>query len=480
MATITSTTLTDTSYGTRLSQWIKIREAIEGEDAVKQQGELYLPKPSGLTPKQYEAYKTRAYFFPATERTLRGMVGLAMRNDPIINVPDKLEPMIAATTSDATPINVMIDEIIREVLSLGRYGMLLDFPEFATVADVPYITTYMAEDIVNWEQEIVAGRKALTMVFLKDEVEVDETTGDETTCYIECALVDGVYTVSRWKDAKEGMIKIDEVVPRVKGKSLGYIPFVFVNPYDNRPTVEKPPFLDLVNVNMAHYRNSADYEHALFYTAQPTPWYSGTVTDEMRPRTIGPSTIWALGPDGKAGMLEFSGAGISAQRQAMEDKEGNMAALGARMIAEFMNRNESTDTARMRGRSETSLMLSVVNMAEHALNRLFYWAADWTGADPSKVDIKLNKDFYDSRMAAGDLSELVKAWQAGAISRTTLHENLQRGEIVDGKRTIEEEVDEIMTDEVNLLDAPDPLDVAEPDEIDNPMNDSITPEIEED
>ena len=465
-------------YTGRVGQWMRIREVIDGEDAIKEGGERYLPKPSGLTPTDYTAYKSRAYFFPAAERALRGMVGLAMRKDPSIEVPDKMWPMIEATTSDATPFMVLLDEMLREVMSIGRYGMLLDFPPQAGPNDLPYITTYMAEDILNWKQDVVNGRKTLVRLLLKKEDESDETTNTETKRFIEAVLENGTtYVVNRYKEVDGEKTLVESLTPKIRGATLGYIPFAFVNPYDNRPTVEKPPFLDLVNVNLAHYRNSADYEHALFYTAQPTPWYAGTVEPGKAPRGIGPSNLWALGEGGQAGMLEFSGAGIAAQRTAMGDKEANMAALGARMITDSVVRNESTDTAKMRGSSETSLMLSSIAMCENALNTIFRWAGDWVGVASDQIEINLNRDLYDTKMSPQDLKELVAAWMSGAISRTTLHENLQRGEIVDGSRTVEEEVDEILADEVNMP-APPPTSPQQPtDELSDEANEEIADRI---
>ena len=41
---------------------------------------------------------------------------------------------------------------------------------------------------------------------------------------------------------------------------------------------------------------------------------------------------------------------------------------------------------------------------------------------------------------------MVSAWQQGAISKTTLYENLQRGEIIDPERTYDQEQEQIEQD----------------------------------
>jgi hypothetical protein len=149
-------------------------------------------------------------------------------------------------------------------------------------------------------------------------------------------------------------------------------------------------------------------------------------------------------------MLEFTGVGIEAQRQAMMDKEDRMAALGARMIHEGRNRNEASDTARMRGRSELALLTNVVNMSQAGLERILRLAAEWTGGNPNEVKVVFNRDWVETRMDANELTALIKAWQAGGISHQTLWENLQRGEIAPIDREFDEEKDLLESEGVDL------------------------------
>jgi len=225
----------------------------------------------------------------------------------------------------------------------------------------------------------------------------------------------------------------------VNGSTLSYIPFFFVSPYDARPEVEKPPALDLVNMNLAHYRNSADYEQSLYLTAQPTPFIAGQLDETRKPTSIGAGSIWYLPAGSTAGMLEFKGAGIGAIQDAMEDKENRMAALGARMISEAKTRNESQETARMRSTSELSLLTNTVNSVEYAVVSILKMAAEWAAINPDDVRVEINRDWIDGRMGGYEMLQLVRSWQSGAISRQTLHENLQKGEIISGAIDYDEE-----------------------------------------
>ena len=438
----------------RTLQWARIRDALEGSDEIKENGEAYLPKPDGMTASAYDAYRARAQFYAVAERTLRGMSGLVFRHPTKFDLPSRLEPLREAATTDGHSLEVMSETVVNELLSIGRYGLLVDFPEQTnSSAAIPYIATYTAENITDWKVQFIDGLRTLTRVVLKDDFDSDdEDVNDDAEQRLELIINDeGNYEVRRWMaaGAKKGSnenaawVMHSTTVPTVNGKPLKRIPFVFINPYDLRPEVEKPPMLDLVNVNIGHYANSADYEHSLFLTSQPTPWVAGAINAENRPTAIGSGAFWVLPEGATAGMLEFKGAGVEALRQAMLDKEDRMAALGARMIHEGRNRNEASDTARMRGRSELSLLTNVVNMAQAGIERVLRIAAEWTGASPNDVEVKMNRDWVETRMDPQELTALMKAWQAGAISFDTLWSNMQRGEIADIDRTADEEKDMI-------------------------------------
>lgn len=438
-----SITARATGFDARQQQWDRIRNALEGSDAIKNNGTIYLDQPSGMTITEYTAYKNRAAFYPVAERTLRGMTGMICRKPARIDLPKRLEGIRTTATSTGNPLGVMIEDALADVLSLGRKGWLLDFPANAPSSlTIPYFAVYDADCILDHRTEIIDGIGRLTYLTLSEDA--GDEDGDEVVRHL--AIENGQYVVRRWLIKGKSESLIEEITPTVNGKPLTEIPFVCISPYDLRVDLEKPPMLDLVDVNISHYRNSADYEHALYLTAQPTPYVTGQFSEADRPKAIGSGSIWVLPEGATAGMLEFSGAGIEAQRKAMEDKENRMAALGARMINEGRNRNEAADTAKMRGSSELSLVAGAVNYVEAGLERLLRIAATWVRANPDEVKVELNRDWVSTQMDPNTLNSLIKAWQSGAISHETLWSNLQRGEFADPAKSLADERDQIEAD----------------------------------
>ena len=79
---------THPDFDTALPTWLRARDAIAGEDAVKSGGTHYLPRMDLQSDEEYAAYKARASFFNATARTAEGYLGLVFRRPPFVKLPE--------------------------------------------------------------------------------------------------------------------------------------------------------------------------------------------------------------------------------------------------------------------------------------------------------------------------------------------------------------------------------------------------------
>ena len=70
---------THPDYDASLPAWLRARDVIAGEDAVKAAGVKYLTRFDSQTDDEYVAYKTWPSFFNATARTADSHVGLIFR-----------------------------------------------------------------------------------------------------------------------------------------------------------------------------------------------------------------------------------------------------------------------------------------------------------------------------------------------------------------------------------------------------------------
>jgi hypothetical protein len=266
--------------------------------------------------------------------------------------------------------------------------------------------------------------------------------------YREFSLVDGQVSVNIWRQEEKegertGTYEVFETYTMTnRGKALGFIPCVPIVSDGSPFGIPKPPLLDLVNVNLAHYRNSADYEHGLHWTALPTPWFSG-LNDREANITLGSGTAIILpDPSASAGFLEFSGAGLGKISEALKHKEDMMSALGARMLASKMDQSTSAEVTRINYSGETAALVNMARSISRGATRLLRMVAQWENkANFDKVLVSINEDYVDAKLSAPDLAALISAYQSGVMSLDSLLWNMDQGERLPLGRTIEEEIE---------------------------------------
>lgn len=455
---------TNTEYDAYRFKWKRCRDVIAGRDALIQNyvsntrysGSLYnpsfdtnnyLPRLTGQTDVEYITYQERAAFFNASARTLDAFTGMIFSKDPVYKLPTAIEPYANDITLGGDNLREFSEQIVEQQIAVGRVGIMVDYPANAptniTIAAAealnirPFLRYYTAESIINWRTSYTNGAQVLTMVVLKETIEVaeDEFTSNEVVQYRVLDLTEQGYRVRVMDDSNA---LISEMYPIQNGSTLSYIPFVILGANSATATVQKPPLLDLVDTNLAHYRNSADYEHGLHFTGLPTPYVAGVQLPEGATLSVGSMSAWIFpDPSANAGYLEFKGDGLQTLREALKDKEQRMAILGARMLAEDKRSSEAFGTVELKSAGERSILASISRSASDAIERCLNWMCEWVGA-PQEAVFNLNTDFGAARMQPQMVTALLSAYQGEAMPLSVLFDNLQRGELIPPTMEFEE------------------------------------------
>ena len=450
-------------YVNMLDRWTKCRDAAEGQEAVHKAGTHYLPILSGQTPIQYAAYKLRTPFYNATWRTVSGLKGMLFRKQPKVVVPAVMSDMLQDISLTGETLYVFSQECIQDILTVGRIGIFVDYPivntKAVTAADAalqkyrPSLKRYSAENIINWKRVVINNTVVTSRVVLKEIVSTELVEFallvktqyrvlDLVNVTSDTGVVSAIYRVRLFEIDPEGAdLQIGEdVIPMIGGAPLNFIPFYFFGVDDASPDVQPPPLINLVDINLAHYRVTADYEHGCHFTGLPTPVITGYVAEkEQAAFGIGSTTAWVFPrPDAKAFYLEFTGQGLKALESNLNRKEQQMAILGARMLDSSTSATGavSAATAAMNATGEQSILATIAHTMSMGLEQALNTFAKFTGS-PETVTYRMNRDFFPIAMDALTLTALVASWQNGAIDYTTLFDNLQRAEIVDIDSTVQ-------------------------------------------
>lgn len=457
-------------YIARQSQWTKCRDAKNGEDSIHEAGETYLPRLTLQADDEYEAYKLRARWFNAFNKTVSGYTGLVMRNAIQVLYPEGMEDIVNDIDQSGADVQAYIKKALEELLEVGRFGTLLDFTNIkdgATIADADkqnarvYWLAYKTEDIMDWEY--IKGK--LVYVVLKEHLTKRDPFYIEygkSTRYRVLELIDGVYTQSIYIEG-DGRTKasaseddnmdvmVSQKTPVIDNKTLDRIPF-YINQPDFTPEVNMPPLMDLCNLNLAHYRLKADHAHALHFVALPTPYVTGVdPNDPNSPKTIGPQKLWLIENElAKVGMLEYEGTGVHSIHKELEVMEEQMAILGSRLLSPEPGIEKTATSAKIKSISETSDLSSIITVLNKQFNDLFDETVIWFGAIFNS-SVNISKDFIPINMDSQMILALVSSWMKGAFDTSTLVHNLQRGEIIDPELTTEEMIEMIKKDRTFVL-----------------------------
>ena len=306
--------------------WKRMRDVNSGRDAVIKGGEIYTPKLPAATPTAQFNYMNRGNFYNALRRTVTGLVGGIFQKAPRFDVPRRVEPWLDDVTLTHIPMTAFALEATTEVLLMGRMGVLVELANETPHGERrPYFVSYTTENIINWQTSNIGGDDVLTLLVLRESpTEIDDRDSfkvESIEQYRVLALIDGIYTQQLYRKADEsGDFEpySERITPLRRGEPLNFIPFEFLAPSYASVGVKEPPLVDLANISLAHWRNSCDHEQGLHLVALPTPYVSGMKGgSDDSVLQIGPSTIWMLSENGKAGMVEFSGAGMGALETAL-------------------------------------------------------------------------------------------------------------------------------------------------------------------
>lgn len=413
-------------YALAENRWKLVRDCIEGQDAIKRQGTGYLPATfAEEDATRYNQYLERAYFMGVTGRTQAALLGMVFRKPPVYELPPAVEALIENIDGSGQSLAQMSKAMIADLLAIGRYGLLVDYPQADENLDAeterrlglrPTIAAYPAESIINWRWEGVQGRKQLTLLVLAEDVpdpNDDEFSHDFETVYRVLRLRDGVYTQTIYNE--EGKATSKEYAPRMAGgATFDRIPFHIAGSTNNYPHPDVAPLVDMAHLNIAHYQSTAELKENQFFSAQGTLHLDcgdmdSATFQQMNPNgvSVGRRTGIITSGGGSASLLQ----GDSRQQDilaTMAHEEKQMVAIGARLVQDG-GQAQTAQAARIDASAESSTLDSLVNNASEAIEAALEDMARFVGADPEAVNYRLNTEFWEAGLSPQDL----QAIQAG-------------------------------------------------------------------
>lgn len=484
--------------------WTIVRDCVEGERNIKSKGQTYLPATSAMIKsgldtnqpglKMYNAYKMRAVFPSLVRPAVNALVGVMHREPATIELPPEMESLRENATLQGESLQTLLRRINEAQLLTGRIGLLADVPT-TTEDTVPFINTYEAENIINWDESRREDGRLKPDLVVLDETDFERTSTfgwERIRKFLVLDLVDradigeasssntpetppeGAVYRSRLEIsddetvANEGVNRQTEVTtsdqsnvqgvtPNIRGETLNEIPFIFVGSIDLTAEPDQVPMLDLANLALTIYRGEADYRLTLFMQGQDTLIIIDPNNDPSKPteRVVGASASIVLGTGGEAYYVGVSSDGLKEQKEALLNDRSHASELGANLLASAGGTaQEAQETLRIRVAARTASITTVVRAGAEGLQSILRIIASWKNADPEAVIVKPNMDFIGDIFEPKQLLDLMAAKNMGApLSRESIHKWLQDKDVT--AMTLEEEL-ALIEEEEPIKGEPDP------------------------
>tara|TARA_R110000796_G_scaffold11548_5_gene38854 strand:+ start:241 stop:1719 length:1479 start_codon:yes stop_codon:yes gene_type:complete len=459
-------------YETNVNKWRLVRDCDEGAYAVKSRakgtnsaigpmkGSAYLPPPNPTDGSEdnklrYQDYVERANFVNFTGHTKEGMLGMVFRKLSTISLDQSIDYMMIDANGDGLSLDQMIKDASSDALMCGRYGLLVDYPsapegltdyEVSSLYLRASILPYPAESIINWRTEKFGGIKKLSLVVLQEPTLKPSEDGFE---YEECMyhrvllLKNGVYVQNLYDEHGELVIYEDgtsDIYPRQFDGSLwDEIPFSFIGSINNDETVDKAPLYDIAEINVSHYRNSADYEESAFLVGQPTPTFSGLTQSWVDQNmsdgiSFGSRAAILLPEGGSATLLQASENQMPLKGMQMKEKQ--MVKIGTRII-EDGGGEETAEAAKIRFAGQNSKLGAIILNVESAFTKCLTWSMMYMGGN-SEPEIEVNKQFYDATIDPQLLIANMQLMEGGIIAKSDVRYLMRKASLISSDRTDED------------------------------------------
>lgn len=414
-------------------------------------------------------YKERALFYYIAGYTCNGLIGLAFRKAPKVEIPLGIDYIKDDVDGDGTTLNQQAIDTFEAVLRKGRAVLLVDMPRrpegvSASVAAMKagysaHIRTIPAQNVIDWERTVVGGKSILSKVAIKDVLTNDD--GEEVekiTTYLLTSEGAQVSVAKKMKNEKEFVTIPEEggLLFKGDGSRLKYIPIVFCGSRNNTVKPDPAPMRHICEINKAHYNNSASYEDSVHIVGQVQPWMSGLNQSHIdllkeNKMYIGSRELLPV-PSGE--QFGFSQAQPNMiVKEAMDSKVEMSVGLGALFVQPGSAVKTATQIAGEQAVSHSVLSLVATNVGD-AYEIALQIVCDFDNVEytPESIEYVINQDFIRKNVDAQTIQAIVGAWQGDAIRIKDMVRHFQSVDVIDPNDPIEDVIEEIQGQKSSMPD----------------------------
>jgi len=443
----------DSNYQEQFSLWQEVRAAIAGKYKVLQiitclPGPQYKHYPvfgndaqiqqanacNQANALRVQSYWSRGRFFNATGRTHESLGGMVWSKEPEVELAPKLDYLTKNADGAGSGLREVAQEVVDEVDSIGRYGILVDMPsneqrltqaQMQMPENAPRFIQYKAEQILTPRVSGTSNSVDEIKLIEVTSVQKNEWEWEEVKQLRRLIMIDGIYHNQLWSEKKE---LISDVTPMANGKNLTEIPFQFFGADNNSPEYSKIPLYDLANANLGHFVLDCDNRDNLHFHGQGmTNVFTDMTNDEFAEANPNGLDVGAKGRNlfnatDKVELLQLEATG-AIPAEMVRDQE-RMVMLGAQLVTNASS-TQTLGAKEIEVSTSTSTLKRITFNVTSGLEQCLQWAALFLG-ETSESTYKLNTDFVTDDMSPEMITKQMEMVQGGVLPKATLYETARK------------------------------------------------------
>lgn len=453
------------------------RDLMVGTDAVHAGGVFYLPQWPSEDNETYQSRATLTEVYGAFPRCVRAARGLVGAKPPTLNAgaPAAIVEHWKDIDGEGTHGEVFAMQCFERGLVEGPAFILVDYASVDDGADGtttsattkragkrakkvanleehqklglrPHWIRIGCDQIRNWRTAKIGGKKVLTLVTIKEEV--DEEVGEFAMVCVEQyrtirLMPTGTITWTIWRKRTQGDQEVwyieDEGVyrgPKRIPLAVGYLG------RKDAMMVAEPSLSNLADLCIGLYRVTADRRwlmgivHAPTFTlegwvdpiAQPNP--NGPVINSGQDIKLGPSAVLKLPLNCKASWTQADPNGLDSSKEEKGDISAQIASISIAFLSQERQGKETATAYRLNFASQTATLSDAARGLEDLLDDALEIHAQYMGITEAPPTASVNTTYSEDQLDAQTITALDGLATDGNLTRGTLLRILQKGNII--------------------------------------------------
>ena len=454
--------LTHPDYENQVDKYELWQDLYDGGDAIEKKSQSalvsvdatntkrvnnYLPQHAYESDAQYEIRKLRATYRNFAKPVTGVFLSAIWRKPPKRELPDSLNKFVENVDLQGSSADEFFKEHDKNAGVKGVRFVLVDSTkvpedvEVKTEADTkaigirPYFIYVDALNLIDWGFERNEATGSIELAYIVIRESVDEAPGPfeqhrRLTRY-------KVWTRSTWEvwENVESATGQNEktIAPKIMEEGtheLGKVPIVPIYYNRKKEMVGLSCFAEVDSLMKRIYCRDSELDKSLFDAAVPLLVTVGMTQDDMEDFVRASSSglnIPEIG--GSASYVEPSGNAFGSTRQAILDDEKSIKEIVLRTIRPDSKVAESAESRRLDKQQLDSQLAGFSQNCEDAEKKCWELALKWIGGT-GDIEVDYNDDFDVNGMTSDIIKVFMDMRAAGDISRGTLWEALDQGEML--------------------------------------------------